>query len=451
MSTHRRRFLRLSGVVGICTIAGCSDNSADGTPAADQGTPTEPTPPRQNLTQRAKLAADDGDRDDKFGWSVALSSDGSTALIGATGDRNPDGAGAGSAYVFDSSGGSWSQRAKLTADDGDIRGGFGNGFGNSAALSSDGSTALIGATGDEDPNGSLAGSAYVFDSSGSSWSQQAKLAVDDGDANDQFGESVALSSDGSTALIGADEDPRGEGAGSAYVFDSSGESWSQRAKLTADDGDESDGFGYSVALSSDGSTALVGARDDENPNGLSAGSAYIFDSSGESWSQRAKLTAGDGDMSDYFGGSVTLSSDGSTALIGATGDEDPNGEGAGSAYVFGSSGGSWSQQAKLAADDGDIRDGFGGSVTLSSDGSTALIGAETDEDPNGSLAGSVYVFDGSGGSWSQQAKLAAEDGDRGDIFGWSVALSSDGSTALIGANDDEDPNGEQAGSAYVFE
>jgi len=98
MTTHRRRFLRLCGVAGIGAIAGCSESSADDTPTADQATLTTPAP--QNLTQQAKLAADDGDNGDRFGNSVALSSDGATALIGAKLDEDPNGDDAGSAYVF---------------------------------------------------------------------------------------------------------------------------------------------------------------------------------------------------------------------------------------------------------------------------------------------------------------------------------------------------------------
>jgi len=107
----------------------------------------------------------------------------------------------------------------------------------------------------------------------------------------------------------------------------------------------------------------------------------------------------------------------------------------------------WQQVTKLAANDGDDSDWFGDSVGL--DGDTALIGARSDEEPNGSLAGSAYVYRRSNGSWSEEAKLTANDGDGFDLFGYSVGL--DGDTALIGALDDEDPNGDSAGSAYVFE
>jgi hypothetical protein len=143
---------------------------------------------------------------------------------------------------------------------------------------------------------------------------------------------------------------------------------------------------------------------------------------------------------------VGVADDGSIAVVGAIGDEDPNGgRRAGSAYVFSRSGGGWQQEAKLAADDGDSGDEFGVSVEVSGNGSTAVIGARSDEDPNGDEAGSAYVFSRSSGEWQQETKLAADDGDSGDEFGSSVGVSGDGSTAIIGAFGDE------AGSAYVFE
>jgi hypothetical protein len=93
---------------------------------------------------------------------------------------------------------------------------------------------------------------------------------------------------------------------------------------------------------------------------------------------------------------------------------------------------------------------------VSSDGTTAVIGADNDEDPNGTTggifggAGSAYVFKREGGTWSEEAKLAPDDGDSEDSFGASVEVSNDGATAVIGASGDEDPNGQDAGSAYVF-
>jgi hypothetical protein len=89
-------------------------------------------------------------------------------------------------------------------------------------------------------------------------------------------------------------------------------------------------------------------------------------------------------------------------------------------------------------------------VAVSGDGTTAIVGARGDEDPNVDGAGSAYVFSIAEGSLRQQAKLAPEDGDEHDQFGTSVAVSGDGSTAIIGAQGHDDPNGRLAGSAYVF-
>jgi hypothetical protein len=398
--------------------------------------------------EQAKLEASDGAGGDWFGYSVSLSADGSRALIGASADDTKRGELAGSAYVFVLSGSGWSQEAKLEASDGarnDV-------FGWSVSLSADGSRALIGAYADDTPRGSDAGSAYVFVRSSSSWSQQAKLLASDGAAYDWFGYSVSLSADGSRALIGAstDDTTRGSDAGSAYVFVRSGSTWSQEAKLEASDGAEEDLFGWSVSLSADGSRALIGAYADDTTRGMNAGSAYVFVRSGSTWSQEAKLEASDGAELEWFGGSVSLSADGSRALIGAYGDDTTRGADAGSAYVFVRSGSTWSQEAKLEASDGAEGDSFGASVSLSADGSRALIGAFADDTTRGMNAGSAYVFVRSGSSWSQEAKLEASDGASVDYFGYSVSLSANGDRALIGAPYDDTTRGMNVGSAYVF-
>ena len=388
-----------------------------------------------------KLTASDGAASDLFGHSVSISSGGTTALISALYDDDK-GTDSGSAYVFKYNGTSWTQQAKLTAPDGAAS----DQFGFSVSISSDGTTALIGAYGD-DGIGADSGSAYVFKYNGTAWAQQAKLTASDGAANDQFGCSVSISSDGTTALIGAYyDDDKGTDGGSAYIFKYNGTAWSQQAKLTASDGAASDYFGYSVSISSDGTTALIGAIHDDD-KGSNSGSAYVFKYNGTAWAQQAKLTASDGAASDLFGFSVSISSDGTTALIGAYLDDD-KGANSGSAYVFKYNGTSWTQQAKLTAPDGAASDGFGYSVSISSDGTTALIGAYYDDD-KGTDGGSAYVFKYNGTAWAQQAKLTASDGAAGDQFGRSVSISSDGTTALIGAFQDDD-KGTDSGSAYVF-
>ncbi|PHR57987.1 MAG: hypothetical protein COA43_11470 [Robiginitomaculum sp.] len=272
------------------------------------------------------------------------------------------------------------------------------------------------------------------------YSQQ-KLTANDGASEDFFGYSVALSDD--TAVIGSfkdDDQILGVDAGSAYVFIRSGKIWRQQAKLTAIDGAPNDTFGGNVVLS--GNTIVIGAmRDDDK--GENSGSAHVYIRSENIWNHQTKITAADGAKDDAFGQSLALS--GNTVIIGAPRDDD-NGENTGSVYVFTRIGTSWHQQAKLTANDGAAGDLFGISVALSDD--TILVGADLHDEiaPN---AGAVYVYTRSGDNWSQQAKLTAADGSETDIFGVRVALSGD--TALISARrDDDDIMGVDAGSAYVF-
>ena len=255
---------------------------------------------------------------------------------------------------------------------------------------------------------------------------------------DSLGYSVSVSGD--TAVVGAyGRDVYGSSSGAAYVFVRSGTSWSQQAELTPSEGAGDDYFGISVSVSGD--TAVVGAygRDVDGPY---SGAAYVFVRSGTAWSQQAELTPADGVSYGFFGGAVSVNGD--TAIVGAEGNDD-NGDGSGSAYIFARSGTSWSQQAILTASESVSGDYFGKSVSVCGD--TAIVGAYWDDD-NGAQSGSVYIFVRSGSSWSHQAKLIASDGASGDKFGLSVSVS--GNTAVVGAHHDDD-NGENSGSAYVFE
>jgi hypothetical protein len=470
MQQRRRRFIESLGSLSTVALAGCSflsdeetvsDPTPEQSPSNTTTTDSDPasrpsTDPEIPATQSNKIVASDGQTADRFGASLAISSDVSTTIIGAPGVEDPNGDGTGSAYVFSSGGGSWTQRAKLASEDGDPSAAFGR----SVAVSDDGATAIFGAPGDQ-PNDGRAGAAYVFSSGGDAWTQEAKLTGEDEYTFDAFGWSVAISGDGSTAIIGdrMDQGSNESSAvtnpvGEAYVFARRGGSWSREAKLspnTVDPNEVGVMFGDAVDVSNDGSTAIVGARRGDDSNGTRTGAAYVYSNTGGSWTEVATLVSSDGETDDYFGESVVLSSDGSTAIIGARRDNTSNGQAAGSAYVFSARGSGWIQEAKLTASNGTRYERFGWSVAMSDGGSTATIGAPGRRVPSVSHAGSVYVFSSAGGSWTQEAKLTANDGDPDDYFGDSVALSSAGPTAIIGASGDEDPNGIRAGSAYVFE
>jgi hypothetical protein len=264
---------------------------------------------------------------------------------------------------------------------------------------------------------------------------------------------VALSSDGNTAIIGAYSDDVSaiSNQGSATVFVRSGSTWTQQQTLSQSDGLGSDNFGYSVALSSDGNTAIIGAYFDNVGANADQGSATVFVRSGSTWTQQQTLTQSDGLGGDLFGHSVALSSDGNTAIIGAKFDDVSANSDQGSATVFVRSGSTWTQQQTLSQSDGLATDRFGYSVALSSDGNTALIGAALDDVGANADQGSATVFVRSGSTWTQQQTLTQSDGLATDYFGIAVALSSDGTTAIIGAYyDDVGANGDQ-GSATVLQ
>ncbi|CAK0870737.1 unnamed protein product [Prorocentrum cordatum] len=312
-------------------------------------------------------------------------------------------------------------------------------FGNSVAVSSDGARVVVGAFYDDD-QGDRSGSAYVFD--GTTGERLLKLVASDGAASDHFGISVAVSSDGARVVVGAKgDDDQGNNAGSAYVLD--GTTGERLLKLLANDGAAGDEFGYSVAVSSDGARVVVGAAGDED-QGDRSGSAYVFD--GTTGERLLKLLASDGAAGDEFGISVSVSSDGARVVVGAAGDDD-QGSGSGSAYVL--DGTTGERLLKLVASDGAAGDFFGNPVAVSSDGARVVVGAAGDNDQGqGNDAGSAYVLDGTTGE--RLLKLVASDGAEYNAFGNSVAVSSDGARVVVGAYYDDD-QGYHSGSAYVFD
>lgn len=368
-------------------------------------------------SKQAKLAASDGVRGDYFGGALSVSADGNTALIG-------QGSGSGAAYVFGRDGTAWSQQSKLT--------GSSSGNGSAVALSRDGQSALIGV-------GSRGGEADAFELTATGWSRVASWTSSDDTPSDGFGRALALSADSSIALVGAPD--KNSRTGVAYVFLHNTSGWNQVAEFMGSQTALQDEFGTKVALSNDGNTALIGVPYHNSDGGaLSVGAAYIFVRSGTTWSVQSTLTATDGAADDRFGSSIALNADGSIALIGAVDKTSASGvHGAGTAYVFVRSGSIWTQQAELTASN---TGNLGFAVALSNDGHIALVGAPfTDQ-----ATGAAYVFVHSNTGWSQQKRLMTNDSAQDQYLGSALALSGDGSTALVGADFYNNPTG----AAYVF-
>ena len=424
---------------------------------ARPSTPIQPLQHAQAATpvnflgkQQAKLLATDGAANDYFGAAVALSADGDMALSGVPASNG----GRGAVYLFARNGVSWTQQTKLSAPDGLVNDSFGASLALST-LSANPTTLLVGADNVKVGNNSSQGAAYVFIFSGSAWTQQVKLIASDGGVGDLFGSSVALSADGNTALIGAPSaivDQSGH-RGAAYVFTRSGISWTQQVRL-ADVTDPAEiYFGSSVALSSDGNTALIGAIRASVGSHIGQGAAFVYTRSGTSWTLQKKLSASDGKAGDELGWAVDLSDDGNTALLGTPLAKDASNLYTGAAYIFTRSGISWTQQTRLVASAGiasDTAGAIGSSVALSGDGHTALVGADSAMVNYHISQGAGYLFTRSGISWAQKARLVASDGRDGDNFGQSVALSDDGDTALLSAPNVRAGGRPGQGAAYVY-
>ncbi len=513
-SLRKAGILVVSALLMALALPGCGGGGGD-SPSSGSGADTG-TPDITAALNYIKTSS--GNSGTRFGHSVALSADGTTLAIGArtedsksTGingdasDRSLDAAGA--VYVFLRSGNTWVQQAYVKASNTDSF----DEFGFTVALSADGNTLAVGAIGEKsnantingdqgDNSFGAAGAVYVFHRSAGAWTQQAYVKASNTDSNDQFGRSVALSGDGNTLAVGAiNEDGTAldaaantfDDTGAVYVFarDTLTNVWSQKAYVKASNAGLSDQFGYSVALSSDGKTLAVGAinegGDGSDPGDDSlfqAGAAYVFTRDAtDTWTEKAYLKASNVGAQDQFGYSLALSGDGKTLAVGAA-YEDSNATDsandsladAGAVYVFGRDGADhWTPNTLLKASNPGMDDQFGYSLALSNDGNVLVVGARWEGssatgvggnplDDSFPEAGAVYGFiRSSGASWSPPTYMKASNTDQGDGFGSSVALSADGRTLAVGAplersratgvnGDHADNTVSNAGAVYVL-
>ncbi|MGE3166084.1 MAG: hypothetical protein AB7O52_14350 [Planctomycetota bacterium] len=345
-----------------------------------------------------RLFAPDFETDDQFGRAVAL--DDRAAVFGAPGGDD-GGANSGVVYVYGFNGTSWSFRQKLLAVDLAA----GDSFGRSVAIHGD--EIVVGAP-NEDQGGTNAGAAYVFTFNGVTWTQRQKLVASDSFAFDGFGASVAIDDD--VIVVGAPNAHGPDPEGLVYVFRRSGTTWIQEQILSASDGVGFDNFGVSVDVS--GESIVVGA----NLNNGSAGSAYVFEFNGASWTQQLPiLTGNDTGVNDEFGASVAI--DGDVIIIGAE-RENQVGPSAGAAYLFRRSPAGWSQEQKLIAEF--AFDRFGAAVAI--DGGFAAVGAPSASGPDPLGRAYSYRFDGT--SWLRDRTLDTLSPSAFNLFGGAVAVAA---------------------------
>lgn len=386
-------------------------------------------------------------------------------------------------------------------------------FGYAIAMSADGSTVAVSAVhedssasgigGDQSSDAAAdSGAVYVFARVGATWAQQAYVKASNPNNDDEFGASVALSSNGNTLVVGArgersaatgvggnQSDNSADASGALYVFERTGVAWMQQAYIKASNTGAGDWFGSAVAIAADGNTVVVGApREDSNGTALDnsamdSGAAYAFIRTGVTWTQSAYVKASNVGAGDFFGNAVALSSDGNTLAIAAVneashatgigGDQSDNDFAfSGAVYVYTRSGSSWIQQAYVKASNTDANDAFGRALALSGDGNTLAVGAPgessnavtiggSQSDNSATVSGAAYVFTRAASTWSQQAYIKPFNTDAFDMFGQVLAISTDGNTLAIGAAEEcaagvgfdadaEDDSAPQAGAIYTM-
>lgn len=307
-------------------------------------------------------------------------------------------------------------------------------FGVSIAV--DGDWAIVGDSGD-DEDIVQSGAAHILRRVDGTWQVEQKLKASDVATDAFFGRRVAI--DGDRAVVSATHSiNEGAGRGSIYVFERSGDTWSEVAELNASD-PLVDGF-YGWGLDLEGDRIAVGAHSDDG-SALNAGRVFVYERQpDESWLETADFVGSETVAYETFGNSVALS--GTRLLIGAPED---NMNSPGKAYVFELRNGQWVEDQILYASDGDNNDLFGCAVDL--EGGRAIVGARYDDDVE-NVAGSAYLFERQGDDWVETQRVTSPNQNQGAQFGWSVVMR--GPRVIVGAYRTPVDGKFASGTAYLF-
>lgn len=370
---------------------------------------------------------------DSYGQDVKLSSDGSTLAVSAVYDDD-NGANSGSAFAYSISGSALTQLGSTITGSA-----AGDQSGYIIALSSDGETLAIGANLADSGSLTSNGEVRVFDYSSSSWSQLGSDIVGDA-SNDQFGR-VVMSSDGTRMVCSSWKHDSNYGQVKVFDYDSSSSSWSQVGSDL--DGTLEENFGFALAMSSDGSRIAVGAPHYTNATNYT-GTVRVYDWDGSSWSQVGSTINGNINA-ERFGCHVALSANGNRLAISA-----PYRSTHGAVEIYEYSSSTWSQMGSTIGFNGNTTSAasFGWHVEINATGSRLAISAPYEHTSSGAV-GVVRVYDWDDSSWSQ-AGANINGASAGDLFGWSIDLSSSGDRLAVGAAGSDTP-ATQAGKVYVYD
>ena len=369
------------------------------------------------------------------GAGNAVDVDRDTMIVGVPGFDLPSKLGAGAAVIFRWQGTSWVEEARLTATDAAA----GDRFGTSVAIQ--GNTAVVGSYLHDLPGKPDAGAVYVFQRTGTTWTQVAKLTASNSAANDNLGISVDLDQD--TILAGAWlKTLLSPQQGAAYAFTRSAAGvWSQQAQLSDISGSVADWFGNRVAL--EGDTAVIASPGDDVIF-TDRGTVQIYTRSGTTWTRRAALDPGLVGAADFFGSSVSIHN-GSVA-VGAPGSDVTAGGNEGAVYVFTGSGASWSLQQKLTRSGAATAEGLGGAVAIRGD--AVVCGVANFDGVVGVNQGLGIFFTRSGTTWTASEIFLPNETQAQASFGSAVAMSDE--FVAVGATNWSRAGANFSGAAYAF-
>lgn len=374
------------------------------------------------LYSDAKIVAQDGSPDDRFGKAVSLSDN--WLVAGANRDDNINGSNSGSVYIYKYENLNIIDEFHIISFDGEAN----DYFGKSLSIYNNW---LVVSSIYDNVNGEKSGSAYVYHFDESDWIFHSKLVPDDGAPFDRFGYSVDIYDD--VIVIGSVyDDDMGEDSGSVYVYRLVNNQWNLESKLLSDSQEEGDFFGVTISI--DSNLVAVGSVYDD-VMGLNSGSVSLFSYNNGIWSEIEKIVAFDGMDYDFFGNALDLNN--GKLVVGSFHDNNSY-QNSGSVYLYEINQDNVSALInKITAFDEGINDNFGQSVAIY--GNYFAVGSLNDD--NGLNSGAVYIYDID--DEFNEIKYIPDDGSQYDEFGGSIALYEN--TILVGSQYSDD----SIGSAYL--
>jgi len=355
-----------------------------------------------------------------LGWSLALSADGHVAAGGAVAYNRASTNGTdytGAAYVYARTGGTWGSPITLSTS-GIPTSSF---IGCAMAVSPNGQQVIVGAQ-----SATSQGGVYLYNETGSSWTNtptRTALALPTNMVGSDFGEGLAVSSDGQTLIVGT-RPINGSSTGEIYAYSLSGGNWGNPVALPMTGIPSGLDTGYVLAVSANGQVVVAGGPQWNNPNGDTAeGAAFVWtQNSNGTWKNPVELaypSTLDSTLS-FFGDAVAISADGTEILAAATGANND----VGAVYVYTDANGTWSSTPVMLSTSLSGANSFGSSVALSPDGQTAFMGMPVND------TGYVFMSSQTNGTWSTPTALSLANLPVSAFLGIVLAQGDNGEELL---------------------